>query len=166
MSFALFLPSLPLVPSCLLTFHLFLCSPSEENGGDEHSKLLAEGEEGKRGDPGDEGAVHEIGDDGEGRNTLEGWEGGKEADKTVWIHFDDFLELFRYAISGFGTSTSSLPWAVNLKTLQDMYFTGIKRVYLPCCVRSSLHILYRPEGFEYRDAMEELSVSAPVERLL
>ena len=86
----------------MLTFHFFLCSPADENGGDEHSKLLAEGEEGKRGDPGDEGAVHEIGDDGEGRNTLEGWEGGKEADNTVWIHFDDFLELFRYAISGFG----------------------------------------------------------------
>ena len=69
---------------------------AEDNNGDEDSKPLVEVEEGRRGDSGEEEAVDKIGEDGEERSTSEGQEGEKEVDNTVWIHFDDFLELFRY----------------------------------------------------------------------
>lgn len=69
---------------------------AEDKDGEEHDKILAEGEEGKRGDSGDEGAVGTSGEDGEERSTLEEMEGDKEVDNTVWIHFEDFLELFRF----------------------------------------------------------------------
>ena len=55
-------------------------------------------EEERREDSGEEETVSKIGEDGEERSTSDGQEGGKAVDNTVWIHFDDFLELFRYAI--------------------------------------------------------------------
>ena len=93
----------------------------DDKDGDEHAETVAEGEEGRRGDSGGEGAVDRSGEDGGERSASEGKEGGKEVDNTVWIHFDDFLELFRFVIP----SCRNSYLCSEFETLQDVYFTGV-----------------------------------------